>query len=493
MTRLSRLADIAAVVCAVLSLFVLLFGGFVVYVGALQLRVHSPGRLLFLAVALIAIRHAAHPTDPLHRRLARLLRSDGETPSTVARSALLSRAAALAIGYFAVVTIGLSQPAVGFTVSPDPVVNLPARFDAGWYATIALDGYTFQGRFDRQQNLAFFPAFPIIERAVGYPFGAFAPALPTERRLARLLWGGVAISFAAFAWAARYFWRLARDMIGADRASAAVALLAAFPFAVYFSAAYSESLFLLGAVAAFYHFRRDEFAASAGWGLLVGLTRPNGCFLSIVLATLIVEKWYRTPGTKHRTPSTQHPALSTQRSAPSTRHPALSTRHPALSTQLLAAAAPGIGMLLFSAYVKHLTGAWFGWARLHEAWGRSYSGLAPLERAYGWITDEGLLHVVQGVPYDALNSLAVIFSIVMLWPVIRRTGPACAVFVAANLIPPLLAGGVLSMGRVTATIFPLFLALAAIAPPRVVSPLVTALAIGQGLAVALFFTWRPLF
>ena len=62
-------------------------------------------------------------------------------------------------------------------------------------------------------------------------------------------------------------------------------------------------------------------------------------------------------------------------------------------------------MLIYSAYVRHLTGAWFGWARLHEAWGRSYTGLAPVERAYGWITDEGLLHVVEGVPYDTLNSL----------------------------------------------------------------------------------------
>ena len=37
------------------------------------------------------------------------------------------------------------------------------------------------------------------------------------------------------------------------------------------------------------------------------------------------------------------------------------------------------------------------------------------------------------------------------------------------------------------------LALAAMAPPRAVTPLVTGFAVGQGLAAALFFTWRPLF
>jgi hypothetical protein len=487
MTRLYRLADFVAVGCAALSLLVFLLGGFVLYIGPVAIRLHGAGRILFVAAALTAIRHAAHPADPLHRRVARLLRSGGDSLPAIASLALISRVAALAVGYFAVVTVGLSLPEVGFSASSDPMVNLPARFDAGWYAGIALDGYRFEGRFDRQQNLAFFPAFPMLERVIGYPFGAFTPGVPEERRGARLLWGGVVISLAAFAWAAVYFWRLAREMLDAERAWTAVAFLAAYPFSVFFSAAYSESLFLLGVVAAFYHFRRDDYAASAGWGLLVGLTRPNGFLLSLVLAVLIFEKWLAA------TRRASHPAQSTPHPPQSTPHPALSTWHRALGVQLLAASAPGIGMLLYSAYVKHLTGAWFGWMRLHEAWGRSYSGLAPLERAYGWIAEEGVPNVVRYVPYDTLNSLAVIFALLMLWPVIRRTGLACAVFVVVILVPPLLAGGVLSMGRVTATVFPLFLALAAIVPPRAVLPLVTAFAMGQGLAAVLFFTWRPLF
>jgi hypothetical protein len=154
---------------------------------------------------------------------------------------------------------------------------------------------------------------------------------------------------------------------------------------------------------------------------------------------------------------------------------------------------PGVGMLAFSLYVYRVTGDLFGWARLHETWGRSYSGLAPVERAYGWITDEGLLHVVEGVPFDTMNSLGLIFVLLMLWPILRRLGPAFALFVLVNAIPPMLAGGVLSMGRLTATLFPVFLALAATLPPRAVPTFVTAFALGQGLAAVLFFTWRPLF
>jgi Mannosyltransferase (PIG-V) len=372
----------------------------------------------------------------------------------------------LVVGYFAVLTIGVGGQA-GFQFSGDPAAGLPARFDAGWYGGIAMDGYSFQARFDRQQNVAFFPAFPMLMRATGYPLGAFAPGAPMERRMTRLLWGGVFVSIAAFAWAAVYLWRLARDTIGADRAPSAVALTAAYPFAVFYSVPYTESLFLLGAIAAIYHFRRGEIVKAAAWGLLVGLTRPNGCFLSVVLALLIFER---------------------HRFSEIFRFPNLH-----LSKSLAGAAAPGMGMLIYSAYVKHLTGAWFGWARLHETWGRSYSGFAPLERVYGWIRDEGLLHVVTNAPYDTLNSLGVIFALLMLWPVVRRLGPAYGVFILMNLLPPLLAGGLLSMGRLTSTLFPLFLALAASAPPRAVPPLITAFALGQGLVAALFFTWRPLF
>ena len=472
---LLRAADATAVLSAVLALFVVLFGGFVLHFGPVGLRVHGPARLLFIAIALIAVRHAASPAEPLHRRLVRGFRGDAggvDSAASMARWSLASRVGVLLAGYFAVVTIGLAPGAVGFQVASDTALNLPARFDAGWYGGIALEGYSFEGRFDKQQNIAFFPAFPLLERAAGYPLGAFAPGIPKERRMARLLWGGVIVSLIAFAWGAVYLWRLARDTIGEARAPAAVAFLAAYPFSVFFSAPYTESLFLLGSVAAIYHFRRGELLKASAWGLLVGLTRPNGCFLSVVLACLITEHLWRARSAK--VSMVRFPAYAVARS-------------------VLAASAPGVGMLIYSAYVHHLTGAWFGWARLHEAWGRSYSGLAPVVRAYGWLTDEGLLHVVEGVPYDTLNSLGLIFALLMLWPVWKRLGPAFAVFVLINLVPPMLAGGVLSMGRLTSTLFPLFLALAGCAPPRLVTPLVTAFAIGQGLAAALFFTWHPLF
>jgi hypothetical protein len=379
-------------------------------------------------------------------------------------TALVSRVAVLVVGYFAVLTIGGSP---SFRLSADPLLNLPARFDAGWYGGIALDGYRFGGSFERQQSVAFFPAYPMMMRFVGYGIGAFKPGSAKERRMLRALWGGVVISLLAFVWAALYVARLARDIIGEARALDAVALISTYPFAVFFSAPYTEAVFLLAAAAAFYHYRRREWPVAVVWGMLAGLTRPNGCLLSIVLVCVTIEHWWCASASEFR----QYP----------------------LRRAILAAAAPAVAMLAYSVYVRQLTGEWFGWAHAHVAWGRSFQGLAAITRGFEGIAQDGILDVFAAVPFNTLNAFGVILALALLWPVFRRIGLAGGLFVLVNLVPPLLAGGVLSMGRLTSTLFPVFLALAATVPKSFLAPLLIAFAIGQGLAATLFFTWRALF
>jgi hypothetical protein len=294
-------------------------------------------------------------------------------------------------------------------------------------------------------------------RGAGWVVGGFERGLGRPWRFARLLWAGVLISLAAFAWASVYFIRLARDTIGEERAQLALALMAAYPFAVFFSAPYTESLFLLGAVGAFYHFRREEWSAAAAWGLLAGLTRPNGCFLAIALAVMAVEQ------------------------------------RRALPRAFASAAASVVGMLAFSAYVRAVTGSWFGWARLHETWGRTFAGFGPLWQDLTAVGSRGVLHAISSAPFGALNTAGLLFALALVWPAARRLGPAWAVFILINVVPPLLAGGVLSMGRISSTLFPAFLALAVVLPRRAALATITAFALGQGLVAALFFTWRPIF
>ena len=158
------------------------------------------------------------------------------------------------------------------------------------------------------------------------------------------------------------------------------------------------------------------------------------------------------------------------------------------------AAMPGIGMLLFTVYLHQLTGGvWFAWARSHEAWGRSYAGLEPLVHLAQRLRDEPFLPLVLNDPFNALNAVGVLFALALTYSVFRRVGVAWGVFVLISLLPPLFAGGLVSMGRLTSTLFPLFLALAAVLPPRAVPVWATVFGIGQGFAATLFFTWHALF
>ena len=41
-------------------------------------------------------------------------------------------------------------------------MNLPLRWDAGWYLDIAVHGYRWSPAAEGQQNVAFFPAYPAL-------------------------------------------------------------------------------------------------------------------------------------------------------------------------------------------------------------------------------------------------------------------------------------------------------------------------------------------
>jgi hypothetical protein len=445
----------------------------------------SPFVLVYVAVCVQIVRHLMWPRPSALARLGDLRAAIVERPhlATALRAFVMTRPAVFVVAYAAVITIGVSS-SPGFILSREPLDNLPARFDAGWYGGIALDGYYWDHTFQRQRNIAFFPALPLLMRPVGAVLGMYEEGPSRERRMLRALWAGVVISLVAFFWALHYTSRLATDLIGPERAPAAALLLAAYPFAAYFNAPYTESLFLLASTGACFHFLRREWFAASAWGILVGLTRPNGCFLAIPLALLALQSSRRSLAVAPFGPK------RAKAEAPSATKDA--DRPFDVFVPLTVAGMPGVGMLLFTLYLYHLTGVWFAWAHIQEAWGRSYEGL-PLVTFFSNAGDQSWLQFIQNNPYNSINALGVLFALTMIYPVFRKVGLAWGVLVLINLLPPLITGGFLSLGRMTSTLFPLFFAFAAVIPPRAVTGWVAAFAIGQGLCATLFFTWRALF
>ena len=66
--------------------------------------------------------------------------------------------------------------------------------------------------------------------------------------------------------------------------------MCAFPFSVFFSAVYTESVFLLAAIGVWHHTERRSTIPAVLFGFSAGLARPNGFMLVLPLAWLLYEK-----------------------------------------------------------------------------------------------------------------------------------------------------------------------------------------------------------
>jgi hypothetical protein len=466
--RWATTLDVVAVLMALVAISVAIGGGFRIWVFESRLSVTSWWRPALMSVVAIAIRHALVRQQPLPQRVVRGVIDWWRAPDTkvVFPIHLASRVGVLLVGFLAVILIGFPPEAASrWKIYPNEFLNLPGRWDTGWYLMIANEGYQYYAAAgpEYQQNIAFFPAFPMAMRYLSIALGR------------QTLWTGVGISIVSFYFALTYFLRLSRDLLrDEEKAVTAVVLLASYPFAVFFSAAYTEGLFLLSLMGAVYHFRKNELWRAAGWGFLCGLTRPNGALLSIVLALMAVTPMWDAVRWRPIVPPPQG--------------------WDAIARRLLAAAAPGLGMLAFSAFIYRLTGNPFMWTTQNVAWGRTYRSLDSLvSDRVGFIAHNGLYSYATTQTIDFFYAIAVLLALAAVWPVYRRFGLPFAAFILITILPPMSAGGLLSMGRVTSVLFPVFLWLGAAVPARHRVAWIGVFALLQGFVAVMFFTWRPLY
>ncbi|MHB8691254.1 MAG: mannosyltransferase family protein [Solirubrobacteraceae bacterium] len=151
------------------------------------------------------------------------------------------------------------------------VLTAPATsWDATAYLTISQYGYG-HGRSFR----AYFPLYPDFVRAV-----AFSPQ-------ANVVFG-VFVSVSAFAGALYLLAKLVELESGRKTSELTVLLVAFSPMALFFSAIYTESLFLLLSVASFYCGRRNRWALAGTLGALAAATRSAGI---VLLVPLLIMYW----------------------------------------------------------------------------------------------------------------------------------------------------------------------------------------------------------
>jgi Gpi18-like mannosyltransferase len=168
----------------------------------------------------------------------------------------------------------------GHTVmAPDSLfLSMWSKWDSQYYVDIATNGYWYQP--DQQSNVAFFPVYPLLMRLAGYLIRN------------NLILAGFLISNLAFWGALVFLYRLTALEIDEASAGRVVFYLAFFPTSFFFNCVYTESTFMLLALATVYFSRRHLWAPAALVGMFAAATRNLG----ILLWALVLWEWLRAQG-----------------------------------------------------------------------------------------------------------------------------------------------------------------------------------------------------
>ncbi len=317
------------------------------------------------------------------------------------------------------------------------------RQDALWFLRIATAGYR-----PGDGSAAFFPLYPLATRVV-----AWTPGIGP-------LGAALLVANAAFLGSLLMLHALTRLELGEEAARRAVVFAALFPTAFFLMAPYTESLFLLLSVSAFWFARRERWGWAALAGILAALTRSIGLLLIAGLAVEAIRRWRR------------------------------GGRGPFV--QLAASAAVAIGPLLYLAYWQ---------LRFHDFW-------APLDAQRNWGREStppwtslwrAADYAWRYRTYWLIDAIVVGLAI---WGVVRASGRVPAGYtvyalfsLALPLLEPFGPRPLLSMPRFVVVVFPMTWGFALAAerrrPPE--TALVAGFAAGYGLLAVLFMSWHYIF
>jgi hypothetical protein len=411
--------------------------------------------------------------DAARGRLARTLGADALADAW--RALWVSRLLVWAAAVVAVLLFGLSDRAADFDpaglttpfgATGDVLAAPLGRWDSVWYLAIADGGY------DGGARAAFFPLYPLLVRIAGVPFGS---GLIGGALLSGALLGGALV--------------LLHRLVALDHPRAvarnAVLVTALFPMSFFFSAVYSESLFLALSIGAVYAARLDRWAWAGLLGMLAATTRSAGVLLLVPLAMIYL--W-----------DVARPSLRTRRALrPDVLWLGLVPLGLALYCGLLALGghdplAPFAAQdVWFRSFAGPFGGAWDGLVAAVEGARQLLSGAREPVYFSAWGGDPFL-----GARHNLELFAWLVLALVATAGVLRRLPAAYGAYVVAALALPLsypvAPQPLMSLPRFVAVLFPLAIWLAVWMTGRAARERIVLAAFTLALAVytGIFATWH---
>jgi hypothetical protein len=331
-----------------------------------------------------------------------------------------------------------------------------AAWDSGWYFDISQRGYYWSS--SGQSSLAFFPLYPLLIRALAWPFGGGD----------RALWlAGIALSYVCLFLGLAVLHRLTATTFDGNREAArrTVLYVAVFPFAYFFTQVYTESLFLLTSVSAVAAAVASRWGWAGVFGALAALTRPNGILVAVPLGLLALAG---------------RPRLGE------------------LVRRGLALALVPLGFGTYCVFAYRLSGDPLGWLRAQAQWGYTVGNrpwvelmrlLDGLERQglYGYFFSDPL------APYYFIHGMVALVFVALTPSVFTRVGFALGAYLVVSLYVPLTGNALEGIGRYAATLFPAFMLLGAITSRRVHEAILIGSALVLSLLTSLFAGFYPIY
>lgn len=436
-------------------------------------RPEKPILILLLAVPLrvafggrswILERAAGAAAPRLARLRSRALDRVPPAVVDVAVALVTTRVATFAIGFIANLLFPSSKErAFLMPFRHQRFAETFAAWDSGWYFDVAQRGYYW--RADGQSSIAFFPLYPMLMRAAAWPFGG------TDRAI----WiAGVAVSCTAFGLALLVLHRFTVRVTGErEVARRAVLYLAVFPFSLFFSRVYAESVFLLVSVVAVSRAYDQRWAQAGLAGALATLTRPNGILIGLPLFVMALTA--RTPDGVHERPSIRAVALR------------------------LACLLPiPLALAGYCAFAYRLSGDPLAWLSAQTHWGYSLGHppwrllLTMIGRLvkHGWYD---YFFVTPMAPFRLFHGVSALVFLALTPAIFRRLGAAMGLYVLASLLVPLSSNNLEGIGRYAAVLFPAFMLAGSVTSARAHEAILIVSALFLALFVCLFVTLRPIY
>lgn len=373
---------------------------------------------------------------------------------------LVSRSVVFFAAYFADIMINTGIEENFYHLSPNNrFLDVFARWDSKFYIDIAENGYEYV--IGQVSNVAFFPLYPLLVSMI-------------NSIINNLVLSGILVSHISFLIALIYLYRLTL-LICEDSAIAqrTIFYIALFPTAFFFSAVYTESLFLLVSVAAVYHAKKQEWGFAAIFVMLSSVTRITGLLMFGVVGL----EWMQS----------HHWTIRRSFSASAWQHLWAGIKKDWFNLTLILLAP--LGLLSHIAFLQNQFQDPFAFWTVQQAFNRTSEGvIAILVRDFGPVLSQNFLQgeIWWNVTLDTAAFLAALISAPFVY---RRFGEGFTLYILLSILIPI-SSGTGSMIRYILVLFPIFMLLAILGKKEPVDRLIqAAFPLFLGILTAVFVNW----